>query len=76
LPDDGCGVGCYRGMDIEAKMIKEGVQVNGSFINSASIKYGFNWAISEKLAVDFSVSHGLTSDSPDYVVEFGFPFTF
>ncbi len=61
---------------VTSKMKKDGIQVNGSFLNSASLKSGFNWAVSEKLSVDFSVSHGLTTDSPDYVVEIGFPFTF
>ncbi|MDD5730345.1 MAG: transporter [Candidatus Omnitrophica bacterium] len=58
------------------KMKKDGVNVNGSFLNSASLKTGFNWSFSKNASVDFSISHGLTTDAPDYVVELRFPYTF
>lgn len=50
--------------------------VTDSFLNAANLKFGFNWAINEKRAVDFAVSKGLTKDSPDFTVEFRFPYTF
>lgn len=62
--------------DVTFKMKKDGRPVNGSFLNSASLKTGFNWALSKNLSVDFSVSHGLTTDAPDYTVELRFPITF
>lgn len=61
---------------ITSKMRKNGKYVNGSFLNAASLRYGFTWSLSEKSSVDFSVSHGLTTDAPDYIVELRFPFTF
>lgn len=59
-----------------SKMKKDGIPVNGSFLNAASLKAGFTWSVSEKSSIDFSVGFGLTTDSPDYVVEIRFPFTF
>jgi hypothetical protein len=58
------------------KMKRNKMPVNGSFLNSASLKYGFTWSISDKSSVDFSVSTGLTTDAPDYVVEVRFPYAF
>lgn len=61
---------------ITSKMEKDGTPVNGSFLNAASLKSGFTWSTSGSSSVDFSVSMGLTTDAPDYVVEIRFPFTF
>jgi len=61
---------------ITQKMKQNGVLVNGSFLNAASLRYGFSWAPTEHNSVDFSVSMGLTADAPDYVIEVRFPFTF
>ncbi len=61
---------------ITSKLKKDGELQNGTFLNAASLKYGFNWAVSENWSVNFSVSHGLTADAPDYVVEVRFPYTF
>ncbi len=61
---------------ITAKSRKDNNPVNGSFLNSASLKFGFNWALSENFTTDVSISHGLTTDAPDYVVEIRFPVAF
>ncbi len=61
---------------ITAKSRKDNNPVNGSFLNSASLKFGFNWALSENFTTDVSISHGLTTDAPDYVVEIRFPVVF
>lgn len=61
---------------ITAKSRKDNDPVNGSFLNSASLKFGFNWATSESFSTDVSISHGLTTDAPDYVVEIRFPVAF
>lgn len=62
--------------DITLKMKKDNVSVNGSFLNSASLKYGFTWSISERTSIDMSASHGLTTDSPDYSIEVRIPYRF
>jgi len=61
---------------ITTKMKKNGEAVNGSFVNAASFKSGLSWSISDHSSVDLSLSMGLTSDAPDYVIEVRFPYTF
>lgn len=61
---------------VTAKSRNDNNPVNGSFLNSASLKFGFNWAASESFSTDISISHGLTTDAPDYVVEIRFPVAF
>lgn len=58
------------------KMEQNGVDVPGSFLNTASFKAGLNWAINERAAVDFAVAIGITDDAPDATVELRFPYTF
>ncbi len=53
-----------------------GVDVPGSFTNVINLKYGATWALSKNLSCDVSASHGLTTDSPDFVLEVRFPYTF
>ena len=62
--------------NITTKMKQGGREVNGSFLNSATVKTGFTWSISEHVSVDFSTSVGLTTDSPDYTVMIKIPYTF
>ena len=62
--------------DVTFKMRKDDASVSGSFMNSASLKNGFTWSISERSSVDFSVSKGLTTDAPDYSIEIRFPHYF
>lgn len=50
--------------------------VIGSRLVVASLKTGLTYAITRKLAVDFSVSTGLTEDAPDFTVSLSFPYTF
>ena len=61
---------------VTSKLIRDKRNVPGTFINSASVKTGFTWAINERSSVDFGVSVGLTTDSPDMTVELRFPYTF
>ncbi|MGE0269547.1 MAG: transporter [Candidatus Omnitrophota bacterium] len=53
-----------------------GQKVDGSFINSANVKIGANWALNEKSSIDFSVAFGVTDDAPDVTAEIRFPFVF
>lgn len=53
-----------------------GAAIAGSFLNVANFKAGLNWAINEKRSVDFSISMGLTEDSPDLSVMLRFPYSF
>ncbi len=61
---------------ITSKMEKDGLEINGSFLNAANFKSGFTWSISEKVSVDFSANVGLTTDSPDYSITLKVPYTF
>lgn len=61
---------------ITEKMKIEDTAVNGSFTNVASVKYGLVWSINKNFSCDVSASHGLTTDSPDLVLEVRFPYTF
>ena len=58
------------------KLVVAGADIDGSFLNSANVKIGANWAINEKSSVDFGVSFGVTEDAPDVTVEVRFPYTF
>lgn len=58
------------------KMQQAGIEVPGSFLNSANFKTGFNWSFNENASMDFSLSMGLTTDAPDYTVEVRFPYSF
>lgn len=49
---------------------------DGTFLNSANLKMGFNWARSNNSSIDFSVGFGLTNDAPDLTVDIRFPYTF
>lgn len=61
---------------ITTKMVKDGSPVTGSFLNAASFKTGFTWALDEKSTVDVSASIGLTTDSPDFTFAIRLPITF
>lgn len=61
---------------ITTKMVKDGSPVTGSFLNAASFKTGFTWAIDEKSTIDVSASMGLTTDSPDFTFAIRLPITF
>ncbi|MBF0478026.1 MAG: hypothetical protein HQL26_00950 [Candidatus Omnitrophica bacterium] len=61
---------------LTTKMNRNGSPVVDSFMNSADLKAGLNWVIDDKKAVDFSVSMGLTKDSPDFTVEIRIPISF
>ncbi|MBZ0167288.1 MAG: transporter, partial [Candidatus Omnitrophica bacterium] len=61
--------------------VTEKFQINdrlteGSYLNSANVKIGANWAINERSSVDFSVAFGVTDDAPDVTAEIRFPFVF
>ncbi len=62
--------------NVTFKMKQNNRTVNGSFLNVANFKTGFNWSYSERASIDFGVSIGLTKDSPDVTVELRFPYTF
>lgn len=61
---------------ISPKMVMDGTSVPGSFTNVVNLKYGATWAINKDFSCDISVAHGLTTDSPDFVLELRFPYTF
>jgi len=61
---------------ITQKTKRDDRYLTGSFINSASIKIGSNWAVNENLLLDFGVSFGVTDDAPDVSVELRVPYTF
>ena len=61
---------------VTPKTTWDGFPINGTFVNAASFKTGFTWTISEKMGVDVGLSVGLTTDAPDYVIEFRLPYTF
>ncbi|MFZ5800364.1 MAG: transporter, partial [Candidatus Omnitrophota bacterium] len=50
--------------------------VPGSFTNVVSLKYGLTWSINKNLSCDVSASNGLTTDSPDFILEVRFPYKF
>ncbi len=53
-----------------------GTEVAGSFINSANVKIGANWALNERSSIDFSVGFGVTDDAPDVTAEVRVPISF
>lgn len=61
---------------VTLKMIRNDRHVRGSFVNSANFKTGFTYAYNERSSMDFSVSIGLTQDSPDVTVAMRFPYLF
>lgn len=61
---------------VTQKLETAGRKVEGSFLNSANVKIGANWALNEKSSVDFSVAFGVTDDAPDVTAEIRFPFVF
>lgn len=61
---------------ITSKLLRNGIPVNGSFLNASSLKVGFTWSLSEKTAIDIGISKGMTTDAPDYTLEFRIPHTF
>ena len=61
---------------ITEKMRLNGNSVPSSYSNVAQLKYGLTWSLSKDLSCEFSASHGLTTDSPDLVLELSFPFKF
>lgn len=61
---------------VTQKFKTTGQKVDGSFLNSANVKIGANWALNEKSSVDFSVAFGVTDDAPDVTAEIRFPFVF
>lgn len=50
--------------------------VGNSTLNSASFKIGTGWAISDRASINIALSIGLTSDSPDYILEIRIPYRF
>lgn len=61
---------------VTQKLQTAGQKVEGSFLNSANVRIGANWALNEKSSVDFSVAFGVTDDAPDVTAEIRFPFVF
>jgi hypothetical protein len=61
---------------VTQKLETAGQKVEGSFLNSANVRIGANWALNEKSSVDFSVAFGVTDDAPDVTAEIRFPFVF
>lgn len=61
---------------VTQKLRIAGRKVDGSFINSANVKIGANWALNERASIDFSVAFGVTDDAPDVTAEVRFPFSF
>ncbi len=45
-----------------------------STLNSAVFRIGFGWILSPNLTINVGISIGLTSDAPDYTLEFRFPY--
>ena len=50
--------------------------VQNSTMNSAMLKIGTGWALSNKSSLNIGLSIGLTDDAPDYVLEFRLPYRF
>lgn len=50
--------------------------VQNSTMNSAVLKIGTGWALSNRSSLNVSLSVGLTEDAPDYVLEFRLPYRF
>jgi len=50
--------------------------VQNSTMNSAVLKIGTGWALSNRSSLNVSLSMGLTEDAPDYVLEFRLPYRF
>jgi len=53
-----------------------GDSIANSFTNVAKIKTGLTWSMSKNSSCEVSVAYGLTTDSPDLIVEVSFPFKF
>ncbi len=51
-------------------------KVANSTLNVAQLKIGGGWALSKDKSVNVSLAIGLTSDSPDFVLEVRTPFKF
>ncbi len=45
-----------------------------STLNSAVFRLGFGWIVSPNFSINVGISIGLTSDAPDYTLEFRFPY--
>ena len=61
---------------ITSKLERDHFPVNGSYLNSASLKTGFTSTLSERFDIDIGITTGLTTDARDYVAEVRFPYTF
>ncbi|WP_457642476.1 transporter [Persephonella sp.] len=60
------------------KSVVNGVKndVQNSTLNSAILKIGTGWALSDRSSFNVSLSIGLTNDAPSYILEFRFPYRF
>ncbi len=61
---------------ITPKMEMNDESVPGSFTNVVNFKYGLTWSINKDFSCDISATHGLSEDSPDFVLGVRFPYTF
>ncbi|WP_457644381.1 transporter [Persephonella sp.] len=50
--------------------------VPNSTLNSAILRIGTGWAISDRSSFNCSLSIGLTNDAPNYIIEFRYPYRF
>lgn len=51
-------------------------KVEGSFSNQADIRFGFGWALTQKMVLNFTAAAGLTEDTPDLTVSLALPVKF
>lgn len=60
---------------IEPTVVPTG-DISGSRTNSAELRFGTVWAYSRGCFIDFSISVGVTDDSPDFTAQLGIPIRF
>jgi len=54
---------------ITTKLYVDDDPVPGSFTNVVNFKYGLTWSVKKDLSYSVYATHGLTTDSPDLVIE-------
>jgi hypothetical protein len=59
--------------DYTFSSVANGRRVPNTVLNSALLKIGAGWSLSPNMALNISVAAGLTTDSPDFILEIRLP---
>ncbi|WP_456401348.1 transporter [Persephonella sp.] len=60
----------------ESKVNGKKSTVPNSTLNSAVLRLGTGWGLTDRSSLNVSLTIGLTSDAPNYIIEFRYPYRF